>query len=274
MGVKLTNLQHMLFYSEFQHTYLWLPLAGFIIGMIASMVGSGGGFFFPLLLILFFQIPAHIAVATSLAASLPLCIAGTTGHYRRGNINLRLGFIFGAAGILGALSGAFFTRLMQPSTLKIVFGIYSVVLALIIFYTSIKDKKREKGGDLPGKIAPGKIVKSSFFGYVGGAISGTFGTSGAAPIIAGLFALKTPVKKVAGTSLMVVLINTLAAFASHFLLGEVDLTLVLMLTAGSVMGALLGPRLLVAIKPEKSENLIRRIFAIIIIISGILLIIN
>ncbi len=264
----------MLFYSEFQYTYLWLPLAGFIIGMIATMVGSGGGFFFPLLLILFFQIPAHIAVATSLAASLPLCIAGSTGHYRRGNINLHLGFIFGAAGILGALSGAFFTRLMQPATLKILFGIYSVVLAMIIFYTSMKDRKKERGANPAGKSATERIFKSSFFGYVGGAISGTFGTSGAAPVMAGMFALNTPVKKVAGTSLLVVLINTLAAFAGHFLLGEVDLTLVLMLTAGSVLGALLGPRLLVAIRPEKSENLIRRIFAIIIIISGILLIIN
>ncbi len=264
----------MLFYSEFQQSYLWLPLAGFIIGMIATMVGSGGGFFFPLLLILFFQIPAHIAVATSLAASLPLCIAGTTGHYRSGNINLRLGFIFGAAGILGALSGAFFTRLMQPSTLKIVFGIYSVVLALIIFHSSMKDRKEKREEDLSGKVPTGKMIKSSFFGYAGGTISGTFGTSGAAPIMAGLFALNTPARKVAGTSLMVVLINTLAAFTGHFLLGEVDLTLVLMLTAGSVLGALLGPRLLVAIRPEKSENLIRRVFAIIIIISGILLIIN
>lgn len=264
----------MLFYSEFQYTYLWLPLAGFIIGIIATMIGSGGGFFFPLLLILFFQIPAHIAVATSLAASLPLCIAGTAGHYRSGNINLRLGLVFGAAGVVGALSGAFLTRLMQPATLKIVFGIYSVVLALIIFYTSMRDRKEKKESGQPEKRAPGKIAKSSFFGYVGGAISGTFGTSGAAPIIAGLFALQTPVKKVAGTSLMVVLINTLAAFTSHFLLGEVDLTLVLMLTAGSVLGALLGPRLLVAVRPEKSENLIRRVFAIIIIISGILLIIN
>jgi uncharacterized membrane protein YfcA len=75
---------------------------GFIIGLAASMLGGGGGFFFPPLLILLFGVPAQIAVATSLAATLPICIVGSVGHYRNGNIDLKMGMVFGMAGIIGA----------------------------------------------------------------------------------------------------------------------------------------------------------------------------
>ncbi|MFW5756140.1 MAG: sulfite exporter TauE/SafE family protein, partial [Tangfeifania sp.] len=103
----------MFFYSEFQQSYYWLPLIGFTIGVLASMIGSGGGFFFPLILILIFGTPAQVAVATSLAASLPLCLSGTIGHYRKKNIHLRLGLIFGIAGILGAVGGTWITRVLS-----------------------------------------------------------------------------------------------------------------------------------------------------------------
>jgi len=69
----------MIFHSSFQYCYLWLPLVGFIIGFFASMAGGGGGFFFLPVLILLFKVPAQIAVATSLAATLPICIVGSWG---------------------------------------------------------------------------------------------------------------------------------------------------------------------------------------------------
>jgi uncharacterized membrane protein YfcA len=46
---------------------------------------------------------------------------------------------------------------------------------------------------------------------------------------------------VAGTSLFVVLINTFSALAGHVLIGEIDLTLVVFLASGSILGALFGP---------------------------------
>jgi uncharacterized membrane protein YfcA len=263
----------MIFYSEFQQSYLWLPLVGLLVGMLATMIGSGGGFFFPLILILFFGISSHIAIATSLVATLPLCIVGSVGHYRRGNIHTRLVLIFGVAGILGALAGAGLTRLMDTNQLKTAFGIYSLLLALVIFLNNRKKKKTEHDQENKGKkIKREHLVKGSGFGLVGGIISGTFGTSGSAPVLAGLVALNAPIRMVIGTSLTVVLINTVSALAGHVLFGEVDLTLVFFLTAGTIVGAAVGPRLLGKIKIERSEGHIRKWFALVIFIFGLILI--
>ena len=263
----------MLFWSEFQQSYLWLPLVGVMVGMLATMIGSGGGFFFPLILMLFFGTPSHVAVATSLAATLPLCIVGSVVHYRRGNIYFRLVVIFGIAGVAGAVAGAGITRLLNTEQLKIAFGLYSLLLAGIIFFNNRKRRKLNHQNKELGNMPKGKrLALSSAYGFAGGIISGIFGTSGAAPVLAGLVAMNTPLRLVVGTSLAVVFINTFSALGGHALLGEIDLTLVLFLTAGTVAGAAAGPRLLGKIKLERSEGNIRQWFALIILIFGLILI--
>jgi len=114
----------MVFFSNFQDGYFWLPVIGLTIGFIASMTGGGGGFFFPPALILFFGISAPVAVATSLAATLPICVVGSVGHYRQGNIDMPNVLVFVIAGVTGALIGAGFTRMIEPDQLKLVFGIW------------------------------------------------------------------------------------------------------------------------------------------------------
>lgn len=263
----------MLFWSEFQQSYLWLPLVGVMVGLLATMIGSGGGFFFPLILMLFYKIPSHIAVATSLAATLPLCLVGSVGHYRRGNIYPKLVILFGLAGVLGAVAGTWITQQIDTDQLKTAFGIYSLVLAIVIFLNKRKKKKREQYTKENGtRLKRGLYMQGSVYGFAGGIISGAFGTSGSAPVLAGLVALNTPIRLVIGTSLAVVFINTVSALAGHVLLGEIDVTLILFLTAGTVIGAAAGPRLLGKIKLERSEGNIRQWFALIIFIFGLILI--
>lgn len=265
----------MYFYSEFQQSYLWLPFIGFVIGLLASMIGSGGGFFFPLILILLFGIPAQVAVPTSLAASLPLAVSGTIGHYRKKNIHRRLGLVFALAGIMGAVAGAWITRLLTPGQLKTVFGIYSIFLAGMIILNSFRKKSGPDTEDeYPRKLTAGKIAKGSVFGLAGGIISGTFGTSGSMPVLGGLMVLRTPLRLVVGTSLMVVLVNTVSGLAGHLLLGKIDMMLVLLLTAGSIAGAALGPHLLAKVNLEKAEKPAKLAVAVMVIVSGIVLIVN
>lgn len=56
--------------------------------------------------------------------------------------------------------------------------------------------------------------------------------------------MRIPFKMVIGTSLLAVLVNTIFAVGAHFIVGKIDLTLVIFLTAGSTLGAIIGPRLL------------------------------
>ena len=265
----------MIFHSSFEYSYLCLPLVGFIIGLLASMFGGGGGFFFPPILILLFGIDAQVAVATSLAATLPICLVGSVGHYRKGNMDIRTGIIFGVAGIVGALTGAGITGLLTPGQLKVTFGAYSILLALHMFINNVRDQRKIKRDEvIPESSSAKKNLLGSVYGFLAGIVTGTFGTSGTAPVLAGLFALRLPIKMVVGTSLLVIFVNTVSALGAHFLVGQIDLTLVYFLSFGAAIGAFSGPRLLAGISLGTAEGRIKSWYALAMAFIGIVMIVG
>ncbi len=243
--------------------------------MFGTMLGGGGGFFFLPVLTLIIGAPPQVAVATSLAATLPICIVGSLGHYRKGNIDIRTGWLFIIAGMFGAFMGAGITGLLTARQLKVSFGVYAILIALNLVYNTWKKKKSENKGEEQADASPlVKAGKGSFFGLSAGLIAGTFGTSGTAPVLAGLFSMRLPVKIVIGTSLVVVLANTIFAVGAHFLVGQIDLTLVWFLTAGSIVGAVLGTKLLSRANVDRSENNIRYIYALVMVAIGVVMMIK
>ncbi|WP_423126543.1 sulfite exporter TauE/SafE family protein [Gaoshiqia sp. Z1-71] len=261
----------MIFYSPIEPVYFLLPLFGLIIGLFGTMLGGGGGFFFLPILMLLVKAPAQTAVITSLVATLPICLVGSLGHYRKSNINIQMAVLFAISGIAGAFTGAGITRLVSGSMLKVSFGVYSVLIAV----NMIAGTWRNRHDGVTTKVqrySGQEIAKGSFFGLFGGIITGAFGTSGTAPVLAGLFSMRIPLKMVIGTSMLVVLINTFFAVGAHFLIGKIDLTLVGFLTAGSAIGALTGPKLLANVKVGNSENKIKYAYAAVMVALGVLMI--
>lgn len=265
----------MIFHSLFETSYLWLPLIGFVVGFFGALIGGGGGFFFLPLLIIFFNVPAQIAVPTSLAATIPICLVGSIGHYRKNNLDIRTGLIFMSAGIFGAMSGATVTSLVTPTQLKIAFGVYSIALAFQMLVNQYLERKAKKEGEELGEFGKKeKTAKSIMYGFLSGIVTGTFGTSGIAPVMAGMFALRMPLRLVIGTSLMVIFGNTLSALGAHFVVGQIDLTLVYLLTIGTIVGALVGPHFLSGVSVEKAEAPVRRWYALGMIAFGVLMIVS
>lgn len=252
----------MIEFSEIQSSYFILPVLGLIIGMFGTMLGGGGGFFFLPILMLIIKVPAQTAVITSLVATLPICIVGSLGHYRKNNIDFHLAALFMITGITGAFIGAGISNRISDSALKTAFGIYSILIALnMVISTRPTPEEALKNH---------KTFKGSIFGLSAGLITGTFGTSGSAPVLAGLFSLKSQFKTVIGTSLLIVLVNTIFAVGAHFILGKIDLTLVLFLTTGSTIGAVAGPRLLSKIQINKSESKVKYVYAFTMIAIGVI----
>ena len=262
------------FESAIELSYAWLPVIGFVVGLLATMVGGNGAFFFPPTLILLFQVSPRVAVATSLAAVIPIGLVGSFEHFRRKNINLPVAIVFGSAGFAGALLGAWISGIIDPATLVKTFGIYSIILGLVTLHIP----KSKPAGTIPppavfADIGQRQLVLVLFFGLIAGLVAGLFGTSGTAPVLAALFILHFPVKLVIGTSVLIVFINALSGFGGHLFMGEIDLQLILLLGSGAAAGAFVGPRLLAYVKPERKEGPVRYIFAAIIILMGVALVI-
>lgn len=264
----------MIEFSEIQNIYFILPLLGFIIGLFGTMVGGGGGFFFLPVLTLVLNVPAQTAVITSLMATLPICIAGSWGHSRSGNVDFKNAGDFIEGGMIGALSGVFISYLLSEEQLMLTFGIYSILISInMVLSRNSKQIKIFEEGETSGQKFFGK-AKVYLFSLFAGMITGAFGTSGTAPVIAGLFSLKMPLKKVIGTSLFIVLFNSLFAICIHFLMGSIDLTIILFLTAGSTTGAVVGPKLLSKMKLDKAEKSAGYLYAAVMVVIGVLMIIN
>jgi len=258
--------------------YIFLPLFGFLIGLLATTLGGGGGSLYVPILTLFFGVTPQVAVATSLATMVPSTAVGALGHYRLGNVDIRTGLILGIGGIIGTLIGAYIANLIPPDILKKLLGVFLLIMIIPVIRRALEVRKKQKDEKTedkePLRLTGYKRVLASFFGVVSGMLAGIFGLSGAGPVTVGLYSLGLPAVIVVGTSVFVLLFNSIAGVGGYFLLGRFDLTLTLLLVSGAVVGAYIGPKLLDRIGQEAFENFLPPVMIMITIIFGVSLILS
>lgn len=260
---------------DFNTSYLFLPLFGFVIGLLVSMFGGGGGFFYVPLLTLLFKVPIQVAVATSLASIIPTTIFGAYAHHKLGNVNIPIGLIFGVTGIIGTLIGVYCSTLIPAIILKKLFGIVIILLVFpIVFRKKKKDNKYSDTNDNLKVINLKRFSISSIFGLLSGTMAGLFGVSGTPPVIAGLYILGFPVNIVIGTSIFVLFFNAVSGLFGHFVVGHINFILIILLGGSAAIGALIGPRLLKRIKTDVLDKGFKIFFMCLAILMGLIMIIK
>jgi uncharacterized protein len=259
---------------------IFIPLFGFLIGLLVSMLGGGGGGLFVPVLTLIFGIPTQVAVATSLASVLPTTLFGATSHYREGNVDIRTGLILGIGGILGTIIGAYLANMLPSIFLRQILGVFMLIMLVPMVHSALKRRKNtvknEQGNTNRTVLAPLKGVKriiASLFGVASGLMAGLFGISGTPPVTAGLYSLGLPAIMVVGTSVFVLIFNSAAGIGSYYVLGRLDIPLIILLGGGAAIGAFLGPILLKKIDPNTIETIYAPLFISIGLIFGIALIV-
>lgn len=113
--------------------YLWLVLAGVVVGIGASFAGLGGGFLMvPLLLLMSYT--AQKAVGTSFLAILIISISALIAHNKLANVDYRVGALLGIGGIVGAQIGARLLEGVSTSDFRRIFAVILVGLAGYLFF--------------------------------------------------------------------------------------------------------------------------------------------
>jgi uncharacterized protein len=250
-----------------------LPLFGLVIGLVVSMFGGGGGGFYVPVLILIFGVTPQVAIATSLASVLPTTAVSSYSHFRQGNIDIRTGLILGIGGIIGTLIGANIANTIPPKDLQLLLGIFTLIMIIPMLRSLVQrhQKLKENNDDKTEKLiltGPKRII-ASFFGVASGLLAGVFGISGTPPIVAGLYSLGLPAVMVVGTSVFVLIFNSIAGIGGFYLLGRLDLTLIILLGGGSAVGAFIGPLLLKKINPKTFEKIYGPVIITIMVIFGL-----
>ena len=104
-------------------------VVGAFAGLLAGLLGVGGGVLFVPALTVFIGLGQVDAEATSLLAIMPMALVGAWRQHRYGNVRLRDGAVLGAAAIPGAVAGVALVNLLPERLVKIAFAGLMVVIA-------------------------------------------------------------------------------------------------------------------------------------------------
>jgi len=251
---------------------VFLPLFFTAIGMgvLASLLGVGGGVFMVPLLTLAGYVPTiQQAAGTSIAGVVFTSISGTIAYALRHAIDFRIGLILMPTTIIGAWCGARLTDVINAHWLSIGFG----VLLLYPVAMMIQGKQpKEIGLSLHGEIKGIKLyVVGGLIGLIAGTASGMFGIGGGTVMVPALAVfLGLDIVTAAATSLFVMVPSAMMGTYQHWVQGNVHPELALPLILGLIIGAQIGPR----IGPHIPKRRLRQLFGVVLLYAAINMIVK
>ncbi len=118
--------------AEMSINVLLLLALGGGVGMLSGMFGVGGGFLMTPLLI-FIGVPPAVAVGTEANQVVAASVSGALAHWRRGNVDFKMGFILLIGGFLGSTFGVWiFTKLRALGYIDIVISLCFVTFLGVV----------------------------------------------------------------------------------------------------------------------------------------------
>ena len=103
---------------------------GLLVGLVAGLMGVGGGVIVVPALVLLFEVGNVTAKGTSLLVVLPTALVGTLRNLRNGNVDLRGAMMCGAGGVLSAFGGGLLAGVIGPGVSAGLFAGLLIIIAL------------------------------------------------------------------------------------------------------------------------------------------------
>jgi len=103
---------------------------GLASGMLAGLLGVGGGIIMVPVLVVLFHVPPAVAKGTSLAVIVPTSIIGTWRNRRKGNADLPVALVVGLAGVISAFAASQISIGMSETVSNVLFAVLLVVVAV------------------------------------------------------------------------------------------------------------------------------------------------
>jgi uncharacterized membrane protein YfcA len=111
---------------------------GLAAGVIAGLLGVGGGVLFVPGLVLLVGLDQHHAEATSLLAIVPVALVGTYRQDRYGNVRRADALTLGLLSIVGAAGGVALANTLSGAALRDAFAALMVVVAAQLVYSTLR----------------------------------------------------------------------------------------------------------------------------------------
>ncbi len=247
------------------NAFVLLGLGG-AVGFLSGLFGVGGGFLMTPLLI-FIGIPPTVAVATEANQIVAASVSGALAHWRRGNVDFKMGGVLLAGGLAGSAVGIWvFTYLRSVGQIDLVISLAYVaflgIVGTLMLFESVRAmlRRRRLGGErrklhqhlwvhgLPLKMRfrRSKLYISALpplaVGFAAGILAAIMGVGGGFLMVpAMIYLIGMPTVVVVGTSLFqIIFVTANVTFLQSVTNQTVDVVLALLLLSGGVIGAQVG----------------------------------
>ena len=275
--------------AEMNINILLIIFIGMVVGGLSGLFGVGGGFLMTPLLI-FLGIPPAVAVGTEAPHVLASSVSGVVAHWRRKNVDFKMGFFLLIGGVVGSTVGVNLFKLLRgfgqiDMVIQMLFLIFLGFIGFSMAFESAKttiSKYRTTSSirtklhqhswihGLPFKLRfhRSKLYISAIppiiIGFFVGLLSAMMGVGGGFIMIpAMVYILGMSTNVVVGTSLFqIIFVTANSTFFQSYLNQTVDIVLAALMIIGGVIGAQIGASIGTKLKAEY----LRGILAIIVLI--------
>ncbi|PRD41016.1 permease [Phyllobacterium phragmitis] len=242
---------------------------GAAVGFLSGMFGVSGGFLITPLLI-FYNIPPAVAVATGVNQVIASSVSGALAHFKRRTLDFKLGLLLVAGGLVGSLLGIYLFSLMRVlGQLDLIVSLLYVVLlgtvGGLMLVESWRALQRVRQGQPVNLKRPGQhnwihrlplkmrfraskiyvsVIPVLAIGFFIGVLAAIMGVGGGFIMVPALiYLLRVPTNVVIGTSLFqVTFVTAFATVMQAMTNRSVDIVLAMLLMVGGVIGAQYGAR--------------------------------
>ena len=275
--------------AEMNINILLIIFIGMMVGGLSGLFGVGGGFLMTPLLI-FLGIPPAVAVGTEAPHVLASSVSGVIAHWRRKNVDFKMGFFLLIGGVLGSTTGVNLFKILRifgqiDIVIQILFLIFLGIIGFSMAFESAKTTiskyrttsairtKLHQHSWIHGLPFKTRFHRSKLYisaippiiiGFFVGLLSAMMGVGGGFIMIpAMVYILGMSTNVVVGTSLFqIIFVTANSTFFQSYLNQTVDVVLAALMILGGVIGAQIGAKVGTKLKAEY----LRGILAIIVLI--------
>jgi hypothetical protein len=280
MGIGGAEMQIYLPIAEVSvNIFLILGMGGGV-GFLSGLFGVGGGFLMTPLLI-FIGIPPAVAVGTEANQIVASSISGVLAHWKRGNVDVKMGVMLLIGGVIGSSFGVWLFTILKTLgqidlVIKLSYVAFLGIIGMLMLIESLNTMRRAK------RAAPSKLHHHIFLhalpfkmrfrrsklyvsallplgvGAIVGILSAIMGVGGGFVMVpAMIYLLGMPTAVVVGTSLFQIIFVTanvtVLQAVNNF---SVDVMLAVLLLIGAVIGAQFGAKAGAKLKGEQLRILL------------------
>ncbi|PRW64936.1 sulfite exporter TauE/SafE family protein [Actinopolyspora mortivallis] len=235
---------------------------GVVIGLALGLLGAGGSILAVPALVYGVGQPLQTAIPTSLAVVALSSLGALLPRDRRAVVRWAVALVFGAAGIPAAFGGAVLGKLVPQRWLLLAFAALMLVVAVRMLRGGENHSGacRTQQGGINWRTC---LPKSVLAGASVGVLTGLFGVGGGFVIVPALtLLLGLEAQQAVATSLVVVLINSVAGFAAHAgSAGSIDYRVLLLFAGAALVVSVVAARWATRLDPAT----VRRWFSFVVL---------